>query len=131
MLTNYKFMVIAQDIYLPLALSRSIQHILSCLSVTFYVCVSIYSFCYLVPLRNVSQGDGHSRRASTSPSPNTPSLLVQSLSLYLQLFHACTSSSYLSNWSSSPPRTHNFNHMHFSHKLFTLLPLNMTKPPCM
>ena len=34
-------------------------------------------------------GDGHGRRASTSPYPHTP-LLVHSLPLYQQLFHACT-----------------------------------------
>ena len=32
------------------------------------------------------------------------------------------------NWSSSPPRTPNFTHIHFLHKLSTL-PLHMTKPP--
>ena len=33
------------------------------------------------------------------------------------------------NWPSSPPRTLTFTHIHFLHKLFTILPLNMTKSP--
>ena len=40
------------------------------------------------------QGDGHGRRASTSPYPNTPSLLAQPLHLHQQLYHACTLSPY-------------------------------------
>ena len=76
-----------------------------------------------------SKEDDHGRRASTSPCPNTPSLLVQflSLSAYLSCMYSFTLSFYFQ--PSSPPRTHNFTHIHFLYKLFTILPLNMIKLP--
>ena len=50
---------------------------------------SIYGFSRLIPSGNIPLGDGYNRRASTSPYPHTPSLLVQFLFLYHHLFHAC------------------------------------------
>ena len=47
--------------------------------------ISIYRFWRLIPSRNVPQGDGHSRRAFSSPYSNITSLVVQALLLYQQL----------------------------------------------
>ena len=74
-------------------------------------------------LETFPQGDGHRRRASLSPYPHSTPLLVQSLPIYQHLFHACILLyPILSSYSrpSYPPRTFNFTHLHFLHKLFTL-----------
>lgn len=44
---------------------------------------------------NFHQGDGHSRRTSSSLCSHIPSLLVHTLPLYQFFFHSCTSPSYL------------------------------------
>ena len=49
-----------------------------------------------------------------------------SLTLYQQLLYLILPSY---NWPSSPLRTLSSTHIHFLHKFFTLLSLNMTKPP--
>ena len=52
-------------------------------------CLSVYLLSDILFPKGV-----HSRQASTSSYPHTPSLHVQSLSFYKQLFHACTRSPY-------------------------------------
>ena len=50
--------------------------------------IILYSLWHLIPSENISQGDGHDRRASTSPYPHILSLLVQALpSISISFMH--------------------------------------------
>ena len=70
-------------------------------------------------------------RVSTSNYPHIPSLLVQSLPFYQQLFHACTSSPYSSilqllTFLLLGPSV---SFTYFLYKIFTFFSLHITKPP--
>ena len=75
--------------------------------------LSIFFWCF-VPSGNIPQGDGHGRRASTSPYPYTPSLLVQTppsiSNSFMHVLLYLILPSY--NWPSPPPRTLSFTHIH-------------------
>lgn len=59
------------------------------LCIYMYVSISL-SDSFPCSQEKLSKEGGHSRRVSTSPYPNNPSLPVQTLPFYKHLFHACT-----------------------------------------
>ena len=85
---------------------------------------SIYRLWRFVPSRNVPQGNGHARRTSISPYPNTPALLLQAL-LYQHLFHSCTPLQYpfilqLAILSFKDPQFHSYTFFTNSSLFFLL-----------